>query len=67
MTTNVKYLDPKADLTFRTLMEGRYDEGVQAGANNKAIEIAKKMKSAGMDENAISEMTGLPIEEISSL
>ena len=51
----------------KTLMEGRYDEGVQAGANNKAIEIAKKMKLAGMKTDAISEMTGLPVKEISCL
>ena len=47
----------------KTLMEGRYDEGlkqgVQVGEANKALEIAKKMKAAGMDAVTIHEMTGL--------
>jgi len=51
----------------KTLMEGRYDEGKLAGEAEKAIEIAKKMKGAGMDVETIYKMTGVSkdvIEEI---
>lgn len=56
----------------KTLMEGRYDEGLkqgmevgkQAGLEEKALEIAKKMKAAGMDVDTISKMTGVKKEEI---
>ncbi len=95
MATNIKYLDPKADLTFKkvfgnhpdfteeelrahdkfwervssekTLMQGRYDEGVQAGETTKALEIAKKMKAAGMEVGTICEMTGVKKEEIENI
>ncbi len=51
----------------KTLMEGRYGEGLkdgmkkgmQVGESNKALEIARKMKAAGMDADTIREMTGL--------
>ena len=109
MASNVKYLDPKADLTFKkifgksaedfkiyacsdeelrafdkfwdrvssekTLMEGRYDEGVKdgiekgvlEGETNKALEIARKMTAAGMDAKTICEMTGVSKEEMETL
>ncbi len=51
----------------KTLMEGRYDEGLKDGETNKAIQIAKKMKAAGMDIETIREMTGLDKEEIEKL
>ena len=51
----------------KTLMEGRYDEGVLAGEANKALEIAKKMKAAGMDADTIYEMTGVSKEEIEEM
>lgn len=59
----------------RTLMEGRYDEGVkkglkqglEQGENNKAIEIARKMKAAGMVAETIHEMTGLDIDVIKGI
>ena len=51
----------------KTLMDGRYDEGVQAGEANKALEIAKKMKAAGMDADTIFKMTGVKKEEIEKL
>lgn len=47
----------------KTLMEGRYDEGLkegmEKGMEEKALEIAKKMKAAGMDADIIGKMTGL--------
>lgn len=47
----------------KTLMEGRYDEGKQ----DKALEIAQNLKSAGMDVDTICKMTGLSKEEIEKL
>lgn len=47
----------------KTLMEGRYDEGMQ----DKALEIAQNLKSAGMDVDTICKMTGLSKEEIEKL
>lgn len=51
----------------KTLMEGRYDEGKLAGEAEKAVEIAKKMKAAGMDVETISKMTGVSKEEIEGM
>ena len=59
----------------KTLMEGRYDEGLkqgmevgkQAGLEEKALEIAKKMKAAGMDAVTIHEMTGLDMNVIEKM
>ena len=42
-------------------------EGIKTGEENKAISIAKTMKSKNMDINLISEITGLSIEEIRNL
>lgn len=47
----------------KTLMEGWYDEGKQ----DKALEIAQNLKSAGMDVDTICKMTGLSKEEIEEL
>ena len=47
----------------KTLMEGRYDEGRQ----DKALEIAQNLKSAGMDVDTICKMTGLSKEVIEGL
>lgn len=44
----------------KTLLEGSYDDGMQ----DKAIQIAQKMKTKGMDWAIIMEMTGLNNEEI---
>ena len=51
----------------KTLMEGRYDEGKLAGGAEKAVEIAKKMKAAGMDVETICKMTGVSKEEIEEI
>lgn len=47
----------------KTLMEGRYDEGKQ----DKALEIAQNLMSAGMDVDTICKMTGLSKEDIEEL
>ena len=51
----------------KTLMEGRYDEGKIAGEAEKALEIAKNMKAAGMALDVIQQMTGVSIEVIKGL
>ena len=48
------------------LAEAR-EEGIEQGAKNKAMDIAKNLIKAGLDNNKISEFTGLPIKEIESL
>ena len=53
-----------------TLSEERLQgklEGIKTGEENKAISIAKTMKSKNMDINLISEITGLSVEEIHKL
>jgi len=42
-------------------------EGKIEGENNKALEITKNLLSENMDENAISRITGLSINEINKL
>ena len=49
-----------------TLSEERL-QGKLEGEKNKAISMAKIMKSKNMDINLISEITGLTIEEIRKL
>jgi predicted transposase/invertase (TIGR01784 family) len=41
--------------------------GRTEGAQGKAMEIAKKMKAAGMSDSDIANMTGLSVQEISDL
>ena len=42
-------------------------QGFEQGSKNKAMDIAKNLIKAGLDNNKISEFTGLPIKEIESL
>ena len=42
-------------------------QGFEQGSKNKAMDIAKNLIEAGLDNNKISEFTGLPIKEIESL
>ena len=41
--------------------------GTEKGAQAKALEVARKMKARGLEEEMISEMTGLPVVEIRKL
>ena len=41
--------------------------GTEKGAQAKALEVARKMKARGLEDGMISEMTGLPAEEIKKL
>ena len=40
------------------------EKGIQQGAQAKALEVARKMKAKGLDEEMISEMSGLSAEVI---
>jgi predicted transposase/invertase (TIGR01784 family) len=43
------------------------EKGIQLGAQAKVLEVARKMKARGLEEEMISEMTGLPVVEIRKL
>ena len=43
------------------------EKGIQLGAQAKVLEVARKMKAGGLEEEMISEMTGLPVVEIRKL
>ena len=43
------------------------EKGIQQGAQAKVLEVARKMKAGGLEEEMISEMTGLPVVEIRKL
>ena len=43
------------------------EQGIEQGERNKAIEVAKKLKTMKLDINQIIEATGLSKEEIESL
>ena len=42
-------------------------EGIKEGEKNKAISMAKSMKTKNLDINLISEITGLTIDKIKKL
>ena len=42
----------------------RKEEGMQKGMRKRAEQIARNMKSAGMDTNTIAKMTGLFVDDI---
>ncbi len=44
-----------------------YNEGMEKGRTEEAIDIAKKIKQKGMTSDLIAEMTGLSIDVIESL
>ena len=51
----------------RTLLDDRYQKGIEEGMSQRSLEIARKMLAKGMDEAAIMDMTGLTAEEIKLL
>ena len=55
------------DATKREGMEKGIAIGTEKGAQAKALEVARKMKAGGLEEEMISEMTGLPVVEIRKL
>ncbi len=55
------------DAAKREGMEKGIAIGTEKGAQAKALEVARKMKAGGLEEEMISEMTGLPVVEIRKL
>ena len=51
----------------RTLLDDRYQKGMEDGMSQRSLEIARKMLAKGMDEASIMDMTGLTAEEIKRL
>ena len=51
----------------RTLLDDRYQKGIEEGMSQRSLEIARKMLAKGMDEASIMDMTGLTSEEIKLL
>ena len=48
----------------RTLLDDRYQKGIEEGMSQRSLEIAWKMLAKGMDEASIMDMTGLTAEDI---
>ncbi|WOG05107.1 hypothetical protein RJT11_06160 [Segatella copri] len=48
----------------RTLLDDRYQKGIEEGMSQRSLEIARKMLAKGMDEASIMDMTGLTAEDI---
>ena len=51
----------------RTLLDDRYQKGMEEGMSQRSLEIARKMLAKGMDEASIMDMTGLTAEDIKLL
>ena len=51
----------------RTLLDDRYQKGIEEGMSQRSLEIARKMLAKGMDEASVMDMTGLTAEEIKLL
>ena len=51
----------------RTLLDDRYQKGIEEGMSQRSLEIARKMLAKGMDEASIMDMMGLTAEEIKLL
>ena len=48
----------------RTLLDDRYQKGMEEGMNQRSLEIARNMLAKGMDASTVLEITGLSMEEI---
>ena len=51
----------------RTLLDDRYQKGMEEGMSQRSLEIARKMLAKGMDEASVMDMTGLTAEKIKLL
>ena len=52
---------------YKDMMNVEREEGIKEGEKNKAVSMAKSMKTKNLDINLISEITGLTIDEIKKL
>ena len=50
-----------------TAVQDGIEQGIEQGETKKALQIARKMKVAGMDIATIAEVTGLSEEKISKV
>ena len=48
-------------------IEQGLEQGIEQGKKNNTLELAKKLKTKGVDINIIHETTGLSIDEINNL
>ena len=46
---------------LKNVVDTAYDEGKAEGSQQKALEVAKRLKEAGLDIETISLCTGLPV------
>ena len=51
----------------RTLLDDRYQKGIEEGMSQRSLEIARKMLAKGMDEAMVMEITGVSTEQIKLL
>jgi predicted transposase/invertase (TIGR01784 family) len=52
---------------LKNVVDTSFDEGKEEGKEERNIEIARQMKVKGLDAKLISEITGLPIDQIENL
>ena len=55
------------DTDIAVQREEAYEEGISKGAEQKAIDTAKKMLNYGDSQEKISIITGLPLETVEQL
>ena len=73
MDSQRRYFNPENDINnsnikhFREGKEEGLKEGLKEGERKKAMEIARNLKTAGVDTAVIQVTTGLTEEEISQL
>ena len=52
---------------LKNVVDTAYDDGKADGSQQKALEVAKKLKDAGLDIETISRCTGLPVALVEGL
>lgn len=65
--SNVKHFREGKEEGLKEGKEEGLKEGLKEGEQKKALEIARKLKAAGVDNAVILATTGLPKEEIEKL
>jgi predicted transposase/invertase (TIGR01784 family) len=69
MDSQRRYFNPENDINNSNIKHFRdgKEEGLKEGERKKAMEIARNLKTAGVDTAVIQVTTGLTEEEISQL
>ena len=52
---------------LKNVVDTAYDDGKADGSQQKALEVAKRLKDAGFDIETISRCTGLPVALVEGL